>query len=109
MFVAFLDRATKEHIVDKVVRVIVCLAVVGCGLCGVAEADPPSVPASFICMYGHSDDLSATDQFRKIIPPFTVIEGTSADADFIQELIPSYKPEFAELREAVAACVAKRA
>jgi len=43
-------------------------------------------PAPFICMYGHSDDAGVTDAFRRIIPPFTVIEGTSADAAFVKEL-----------------------
>jgi len=40
----------------------------------------------FICMYGHSDDVGVTDAFRRIIPPFNVIEGTSRDAVFIKEL-----------------------
>lgn len=43
-------------------------------------------PDPFICMYGHSDDAGVTDAFRKIIPPFNVIEGTSTDAAFIKEL-----------------------
>ncbi len=40
----------------------------------------------FICMYGHSDDAGVTAAFRKLIPRFTVIEGTSTDAEFIKEL-----------------------
>ena len=43
-------------------------------------------PKPFICMYGHSDDAGVTAAFRKLIPRFTVIEGTSTDAAFIKEL-----------------------
>ena len=52
----------------------------------VSFADPPAAPDPFICMYGHYDGSGVTDHFREIIPPFTVIEGTSSDAAFINEL-----------------------
>ena len=44
------------------------------------------VPRPFICMYGHSDDEGVTEAFRKLIPRINVIEGTSSNASFIQEL-----------------------
>ena len=44
------------------------------------------VPKPFICMYGHSDDEGVTEAFRKLIPRINVIEGTSSNASFIQEL-----------------------
>ncbi len=59
------------------------------------------VPHPFLCMYGHGsaphladqtglaaqpEDPDLNSQFRKIIPPFNVIEGISTDAAFIQEL-----------------------
>ena len=44
------------------------------------------VPKPFICMYGHSDDGGVTEAFRKLIPRINVIEGTSSNASFIQEL-----------------------
>jgi len=37
-------------------------------------------------MYGHSDDVGVTQAFRKLMPPFNVIEGTSTNAGFIREL-----------------------
>ncbi len=37
-------------------------------------------------MYGHSDDAGVTKAFRKLIPQFNVIEGTSSNAAFIKEL-----------------------
>ncbi len=43
-------------------------------------------PRPFICMYGHSDDAGVTTSFRKLIPRFSVIEGTSSNAKFIVEL-----------------------
>jgi hypothetical protein len=43
-------------------------------------------PKPFICMYGHSDDAGVTKAFRKLIPQFNVIEGTSSNAAFIKEL-----------------------
>ena len=45
-----------------------------------------TVPDPFLCMYGHFDGPGVTDHFRQFIPPFTVIEGTSVDANFINEL-----------------------
>lgn len=50
------------------------------------QADPPTVPQPFVCMYGHHDGAGVDEEFRKIIPPFSVVEGTSSDADFIKEL-----------------------
>ncbi len=44
------------------------------------------VPDPFVVMYGHYDGPGVTNEFRKIIGPFSVIEGTSADATFIKEL-----------------------
>jgi len=37
-------------------------------------------------MYGHHGGAGVTDAFRDLIPPFNVIEGTSNDAVFINEL-----------------------
>lgn len=37
-------------------------------------------------MYGHSDDPGVTALFRKLVPRFTVIEGTSSNVRFILEL-----------------------
>ena len=45
---------------------------------------PP--PDPFILMYGHYDGAGVTDTFEEMIPPFTVIEGTSTNANFINEL-----------------------
>ena len=45
-----------------------------------------SVPEPFIFMYGHHDGTGVTDHFRTFMPPFTAIEGTSANAAFIKEL-----------------------
>ena len=45
-----------------------------------------SLPDPAIVMYGHHDGAGVTDAFRKLIPPFTIIEGTSTDAGFITEL-----------------------
>ena len=55
------------------------------------EAAPPNAavaaaPERFFVMYGHYDGAGVTDAIRDIIPPFTVIEGTSTDAAFIGEL-----------------------
>lgn len=58
--------------------------VAGLVAAGAHAAGP--VPNPFICMYGHSDGPGVTDAFREFIPPFSVIEGTSADAAFILEL-----------------------
>ncbi len=44
------------------------------------------VPDPFILMYGHNDGAGVDDAFREVAPPFTVIEGTSADAAFITEM-----------------------
>jgi len=49
-------------------------------MAGAATPDP------FICMFGHSDNVGVTEHFRTFIPPFTVIEGTGTDPDFIKEL-----------------------
>ena len=50
------------------------------------EAGAPSsaagghvLPNPAIVMYGHSDNPGFTDAFGDIVPPFTVIEGTSSD------------------------------
>jgi len=48
-----------------------------------AWAQPPK---PFVCMYGHSDDVGVSQAFRKLMPPFNVIEGTSTNAGFIREL-----------------------
>ena len=41
----------------------------------------------YTVMYGHSDDSGATDAFRDhVVPYFSVIEGTSSNAGFINEL-----------------------
>ncbi len=65
------------------------------------QAAKPPLPEPFLCMYGHGsaphlsdrtgsvaepDDPAMDNQFRKIIPPFNVIEGISTDSNFIQEL-----------------------
>ena len=63
---------------------VVVLGIV-CGL-GVKALAAGPVPDPFIMMYGHSDDAGADEGIRDIIPPFTVIEGTSTDAGFINEL-----------------------
>ncbi|MCK4850160.1 MAG: hypothetical protein KAT11_02355 [Phycisphaerae bacterium] len=68
-------------------RLILFIAVLGivCGLAVNAFAAGP-VPDPFIMMYGHSDDAGATATMQPIIPPFSVIEGTSTNATFINEL-----------------------
>lgn len=44
-------------------------------------------PAQYTVMYGHSDDAGVTDAFRQhVVPTFNVIEGSSSDASFINEL-----------------------
>ncbi|MFP6767961.1 MAG: hypothetical protein VB859_07320 [Planctomycetaceae bacterium] len=56
---------------------------------GAAKLNPDVTripPRPFICMYGHSDDAGVTTSFRKLIPRFSVIEGTSSNAKFIVEL-----------------------
>jgi hypothetical protein len=51
---------------------------------GVASGQAPT---QYRVMYGHSDDPGVTDAFRQqVVPTFNVIEGTSADASFINEL-----------------------
>ena len=62
----------------------------------------PPAPEPFIAMYGHSDDPGVTDAFRDIIPPFSVIEGTSSDADFIKELRDQGKVYAAHVNNPVA-------
>jgi hypothetical protein len=43
--------------------------------------------AQYTVMYGHTDDSGVTDAFRDhIVPSFNIIEGTSTDAIFINEL-----------------------
>ena len=51
-----------------------------------SQAVPPPVPNPFLCIYGHHGGAGVTDAFRDFIPPFNVIEGTSNDAVFINEL-----------------------
>ena len=51
---------------------------------GVASGQAPS---QYTVMYGHSDDPGVTAAFRQyVVPTFNVIEGTSSDANFIDEL-----------------------
>ncbi len=68
----------------RTVSSVALLTMVGGLAAGALAAGP--VPEPFICLYGHSDDPGATSAIKQIIPPFTVIEGTSRDADFIKEL-----------------------
>jgi len=44
----------------------------------------PTMPQPAIIMQGYRDSLR--EPFRKIIPPFNVIEGATTDADFVKEL-----------------------
>ena len=44
----------------------------------------PSLPKPFLCMYGHRDIY--TDEFKKNLSTFTVIEGFTTDAAFVKEL-----------------------
>jgi len=72
-------------------RILSC-AIVLVGLAAAAEcslgeaAAQPTVPEPFILMYGHSDDDGVDEEFRKLLPRFTVVEGTSRDAAFIKEI-----------------------
>ena len=79
-------HGTRDHTSVKRCAVnlfALCLCLL---IAGLTRADPPTVPQPFLCMYGHSDNAGVTDAFRKFIPPFNVIEGTSSDAGFIKEL-----------------------
>ena len=69
---------------ERGVAFVAMFATLG-GLAAVGIAAGP-MPKPFICLYGHSDDPGATRAIKEIIPPFTVIEGTSRNADFIREL-----------------------
>ena len=58
-----------------------------CGLArGVFAQSAGTSPDPFIFMYGHHDGAGVSDAFREIMPPLSVVEGTSTDADFIKEL-----------------------
>ncbi len=51
---------------------------------GVASGQAPT---QYTVMYGHTDKPGVTDEFRQnVVPTFNVIEGTSTDASFINEL-----------------------
>ncbi|MDP7398603.1 MAG: hypothetical protein QF541_17170 [Lentisphaeria bacterium] len=50
-----------------------------------AVAERPAVPRPFLFMYGHSDNDWVHEGIQRITPPFTGLEGTSANADVIKE------------------------
>ena len=62
------------------------LLVLIAALLSASPATAIPVPDPFIMMYGHSDDVGATATMQAIIPPFSVIEGTSTNTTFINEL-----------------------
>jgi len=66
-----------------------------------------AVPDPFIFMYGHHDGAGVTDNFRTFMPPFTVIEGTSTNADFIKELQVSGKVYAAHVTNPTSATTAQ--
>ncbi len=52
-----------------------------------AGAASGQAPTQYTVMYGHSDDAGVTDAFRQhVVPTFNVIEGSSSNASFINEL-----------------------
>ena len=71
---------TGKYVLEMLLPVADPLSTVAAG------SDSALVPEPFIMMYGHYDGAGVTEAFREIIPPFSVIEGTSEDATFILEL-----------------------
>ena len=53
---------------------------------GLASNTFAQTPDPFFLMYGHYDGPGVSAEFEKIMPPFTAVEGTSTDANFINSL-----------------------
>ncbi len=56
----------------------------GCLFHGQDAVSQSSLPEPFLCMYGHRDIY--TEEFKKHLSSFTVIEGSTTDATFVKAL-----------------------
>jgi hypothetical protein len=55
---------------------------------GLAAGDPaakPEVPAPFLMMYGHSDNPGVNEEFMKLLPRYTALEGTCRSGRLIKQ------------------------